>query len=228
MKPVILLDYDGVIVDSIEIFARTVRVAAGKLNQPTEFCPDDLRSIQRMTIEEISDRIEIDRSRIPEFLEVLDQELYRAAGEVPLFPNIAQVVRQLGRLGTLAIVSATPAHIISRVLENHSIERYFDRVIGGDTPGAKSVKIKFLVEHYGSAVDATCMVGDTISDIEEGNAADVATIAVSWGWHSVGHLLSADPDAVAHQPEDLIELTQQLISPLRAEVARQTTIGYTK
>lgn len=198
------------------------------LNQPTEFSPDDLRSIQRMTIEEISDHIEIGRKQIPEFLNLLDQELYQAAGEVPLFPNMADVVRQLSRQGTLAIVSATPAHIINKVLENHSIERYFDRVIGGDTPGAKSVKIKSLIEQYDSTVDTACMVGDTISDIEEGNNADVATIAVSWGWHSMDHLLSVGPDAVAHQPEDLIELTRKLINPLRVEAARQTTIGYTK
>ncbi len=187
-----------------------------------------LRSIQRMTIEEISDHIALGRDQIPEFLGVLDQELYLAAGEVPLFPDMAHVVRQLSRQGTLTIVSATPAHIINKVLENHSIERNFHRVIGGDTPGAKSVKIKSLVEQYDSSSDCACMVGDTISDIEEGNAADVVTIAVSWGWHSVDYLLSAGPTAVAHQPEDLIELTQQLINPLQAEVARYTTMGKSK
>ena len=220
MKTIIILDYDGVIVDSIEIFARTVRVATGKLNQPTEFDPEDLKSIQRMTIEEICDYVEISRDRLPEFLEVLDRELYQAAGEIPLFPNMAQVIRQLSRAGILAIVSATPAYIVNKVLKNHSIERYFDCVVGGDSPGAKSVKIKSIIEQYDSRPDIVCMVGDTISDIEEGNAADVATIAVDWGWHSIDHLLSAGPDAVAHRPEDLIELTQQLVKPSRFDVAR--------
>ena len=220
MKPIIIFDYDGVIVDSIEIFARTVRVAACKLNQPTGFDPDDLKSIQLMTIEEICDYVEISRNRLPEFLEVLDLELYQASGEIPLFPNMAQVIRQLSRAGILAIVSATPANIVNKVLENHSIERYFDCVVGGDSPGAKSVKIKSIIEQYDSRPDIVCMVGDTISDIEEGNAADVATIAVDWGWHSIDHLLSAGPDAVAHRPEDLIELTQQLIKRSRFDVAR--------
>ena len=220
MKPIIIFDYDGVIVDSIEIFARTVRVAACKLNQPTGFDPDDLKSIQRMTIEGICDYVEISRDRIPEFLEVLDRELYQAAGEIPLFPNMAQVIRQLSRAGILAIVSATPAPIVNKVLKNHSIKRYFDCVIGGDSPGAKSVKIKSIIEQYDSEPEIACMVGDTISDIEEGNAADVATIAVSWGWHSIDHLLSARPDSVANRPEDLIDLTQQLIKRSRFDVAR--------
>ncbi|MDE0308392.1 MAG: HAD family hydrolase [Acidiferrobacterales bacterium] len=225
MKSIVLLDYDGVIVDSIDIFARSVRIASDKLNQPTGFTPDDLRNIQRMTIGEISDRIGVGTEQIPKFLEFLDQELDRVADEVRLFPNMKQVIRQLSHSGTLAIVSATPAPIVSKVLANHAIERYFDDVIGGDSPGAKSVKIKSLIKRYDSASVNTCMVGDTVSDIEEGIKAGVATIAVSWGWHPVEHLLSAEPDGVAHQPEELIDLTQLLINPLRAQIARQPTIG---
>ena len=218
MKPTILLDFDGVIVDSIEIFTRTVRVAAEELNQPVEFLTDDLRSIRRMSIEEISDHVDISRDRIPAFLQAMDRELNRVAYEIPMFPKMANVIRQLHDAGKLGIVSASPASVIEKVLKNHSLDHFFGHVIGGDTPGAKSTKIRSIIQDNNSSVDTTCMIGDTISDIEQGNAADVLTIAVSWGWHSIDWLESANPDFIASEPEDLVELVPQARSSVKMDM----------
>ena len=218
MKPTILLDFDGVIVDSIEIFTRTVRVAAEELNQPVEFLTDDLRSIRRMSIEEISDHVDISRDRIPAFLQAMDRELNRVAYEIPMFPKMANVIRQLHDAGKLGIVSASPASVIEKVLKNHSLDQFFGHVIGGDTPGAKSTKIRSIIQDNNSSVDTTCMIGDTISDIEQGNAADVLTIAVSWGWHSIDWLESANPDFIASEPEDLVELVPQARSSMKMDM----------
>ena len=205
MRSNILLDFDGVIVDSIEIFSRTVEVAAQELNRPITFHPEDLRVIKRMSIEAISDYVQVDRSLIPEFLEVMDRELHRVAYEIPLFPDMAEVIQRLSEWGRLGIVSATPAPVIAKVLRNHCIDHYFERVIGGDTPGPKSVKISSIIQETDSSEEATCMIGDTISDIEQGKNVGVRTIAVSWGWHSVEWLKSAKPDFIARQPHDLIK-----------------------
>lgn len=220
MKPTILLDFDGVIVDSIEIFTRTVRVAAEKLNQPVEFVADDLRGIKRMSIEEISDRVDISKERIPAFLHAMDRELNRVAHEIPMFPKMTSVIRQLHDAGKLGIVSASPASVIGKVLKNHSLDRFFGHVIGGDSPGAKSTKIRSIIRDNDSSTDTTCMIGDTISDIEQGHAADVLTIAVSWGWHSIDWLESANPDFIATEPEDLIGLAPQARNSIKMDMNR--------
>ena len=215
MKSSILFDYDGVIVDSIEIFSRTVEIATGKLGYSTEFTARDMRSIKHMTIESISDYVKIQREQIPEFLEHMDRELHRAAPEVPIFPEIPRVLREISRLGEVGIVSATPAPIIENVLKNHSLDHFFPEIIGGDTPGSKTSKIKSLLADNGSSFGASCMIGDTISDVEQGNDAGVLTIAVSWGWHSVEWLRSANPDFVAGSAEELISLIRKTVNRLQ-------------
>ena len=44
------------------------------------------------------------------------------------------------------------------------------------------------------------MIGDTVSDIEQSKLANVSSIAVSWGWHRMNRLRTANPDFEINQP----------------------------
>ena len=59
------------------------------------------------------------------------------------------------------------------------------------------------------------MIGDTVSDMEQGKAAGVVTIAVSWGWHAIEWIRTVQPDYEAYQPQDLIDITRQHLLPNR-------------
>ena len=74
------------------------------------------------------------------------------------------------------------------------------------------MKIKSIIQGNGSRLDNACMVGDTVSDIEQAKIAGVATIAVSWGWHRIEWLRTANPDYEVHQSLDLIERVQQVVA----------------
>ena len=219
MKATILFDFDGVLVDSIEIFSAAVNVAGRKLQQPVAFVPDDLRNIKRMSIPEIVSAANIDPALSAEFIEEIDRELYRQFVKIHLFSGIESVVRQLRQLGTLSIVSASSVAVIERVLANVGLASYFDDIVGGDMPGTKAEKITRLVNQYGSSVAHTCMIGDTVSDIEQGKAAGVVTVAVSWGWHHINWIRTVQPDFEAKVPEDLLHIVNQhvLKSPLSAD-----------
>ena len=125
---------------------------------------------------------------------------------------MTDVIEKLSRVGILGIVSATSRPVISKVLQNNGIEQFVRHIASGDMPGAKSVKIKSIIQGIESRLDKACMVGDTVSDIEQGKIAGVATIAVSWGWHGIEWLRTANPDYEVHQPLDLIERVQQVVA----------------
>ena len=212
MNSTILLDFDGVIVDSIELFCKAVNVAGRKLNRRVSFEPEDLRNIKRMSIPEISNVAGIEKKLMRVFVTEIDGELYRRADEIPMFQHMTDVIEKLSMVGSLGIVSATSRPVISKVLQNYGIERFVRHIAGGDMPGAKSVKIKSIIQENGSRLDNACMVGDTVSDIEQAKIAGVATIAVSWGWHGIEWLRTANPDYEVHQPLDLIERVQQVVA----------------
>ena len=212
MNSTILLDFDGVIVDSIELFSEAVNVAGRKLNRSVSIEPEDLRNIRRMSILEISDVAGIEKKLMRAFVTEIDDELIRRANEILMFPHMTDVIEKLSMIGSLGIVSATSRPVISKVLQNNGIEQFVRHIASGDMPGAKSVKIKSIIQGNGSRLDKACMVGDTVSDIEQGKIAGVATIAVSWGWHGIEWLRTANPDYEVHQPLDLIERVQQVVA----------------
>lgn len=212
MTTTILFDFDGVLVDSIEIFSEAVNVAGKALKQSVSFAPEDLRTIMRMSIPEIVEKANIDPGLSTEFIIEIDRELQRRHSEYQLFPKMDAVVRELQNCGKLGIVSATSVSVIDAVMKNHRLRECFQTIAGGDMPGTKAEKIRAIVARNGSAGFQTCMIGDTVSDIEQSRDAGVMSIAVSWGWHSIERIRTAGPTCEAHQPEDLVNLIGQIIA----------------
>ena len=171
MNSTILLDFDGVIVDSIELFCEAVNVAGRKLNRRVSFEPEDLRNIKRMSIPEISNVAGVEKKLMREFVTEIDGELYRRANEIPISQHMTDVIEKLSMVGSLGIVSATSRPVNSKVLQNYEIERFVRHIAGGDMPVAKSVMIKSIIQDNGSGLGKACMVGDTVSDIEQGKIA---------------------------------------------------------
>ncbi len=208
MNVVTLFDFDGVLVDSIEIFSDAVNVAGRKLNQPVAFGPQDLRNIKQMSIPEIVAAANVDPKLSTEFIHEIERELYRCFDKIQLFPQIDEAVRELREFGNLGIVSATSVAVLERVMANCGLLQFFDDIIGGDIPGTKAEKISALINKYGASASRTCMIGDTVSDIEQGSTAGVMTIAVSWGWHRIEWIRTAGPDFEAFAPRDLVDIVK--------------------
>ncbi|MYD78393.1 MAG: HAD family hydrolase, partial [Gammaproteobacteria bacterium] len=134
MSTTILFDFDGVLVDSIEIFSEAVNVAGRKLKQPVAFVPDDLRNIKRMSIPEIVEAANVDPNLSKEFIVEIERALYDRYEQIQLFPEMAKVVQQLREVSKLGIGSATSVAVVQRVLEHQGIKQLFDDIVGGDVP----------------------------------------------------------------------------------------------
>lgn len=210
MNFTIFIDFDGVIVDSIDIFADAVNVSGRALNQAVNFAAEDLRNIKHMSIPEITSVAGVEERLTRNFILGIDQELFRRAFEFPIFPGMADAIRQLSHFGPVAVISASSKPVISKVLQNHGVLQYFADVVGGDAIGSKSSKMRSLIHKYGGSSERACMIGDTVSDIEQSRLAKVNSIAVSWGWHRMERLRASAPDFEVHQPADLVRLIEHL------------------
>ena len=63
------------------------------------------------------------------------------------------------------------------------------------------------LRHLGASPEEAVYVGDSPFDIRAGNAAGVFTIAVGWGGiHPDERLLAAEPDALVHEPGEIVGL----------------------
>ncbi len=209
MNATVLFDFDGVVVDSIRLFSDAVNVAGRVLGREVQFEPEHLRNIKRMSIPEICQVAGIEDELSQTFIAEIDRELYRVAHRYRVFSQIDEVIKSLSQVAKLGIVSATSQPVLIKVLRNAQLEHYFAHIIGGDMPGTKTAKIRQVLAENKHGPDQGCFIGDTVSDIDYGKDAGVATIAVSWGWHRIEWIRTAQPTFEAHHRMELIEIIQR-------------------
>jgi phosphoglycolate phosphatase len=195
----IMFDFDGVIVDSLDhqcrAFVETLRAEGFA----------DLATAERF--------LEFTEGNWFEALAAADvppsvvSEVENAFGAAPspeLFPEMATVVERLAAAHRVIVITSSRTDLVERVLAEHSV-RGVAEVIGGDQDESKTRKIDNARRRFGRAL-AAWYVGDTVGDILEARRAGVGTVGVAWGWHGVERLRRANPDHMAHAPSDLLDL----------------------
>ncbi|MCM0597342.1 HAD family hydrolase [Periweissella fabaria] len=132
------------------------------------------------------------------------------SSNLTLFPHIEKVLKQLHDEGKqLFVVSSKHSAALIRNLEQLEIDQYFDAVLGSDQ--VKKFKpapdgLLFLLKKYHLDPNKSVMIGDAIFDLQMGQAAGVATCAVTWGTHSKKELVVQEPTFVVNKPKQLLKI----------------------
>jgi phosphoglycolate phosphatase len=195
----IMFDFDGVIVDSLDdqsrAFVDTLR-AHGLDELATESTFLDFTEtnwFEALAASGVSERV---------VTEVED-----AFGAVPspdLFPEMAEVIERLAAEHPVVVITSSRTADVQSILDEHGVTGVSE-VIGGDVEPSKTRKIRSARRRYGESREAW-YVCDTVGDVHEARDAGAVTVGVAWGWHGEERLLSAEPDLIARRPGDLFDL----------------------
>lgn len=199
---VIMFDYDGVIVDSLQVFGTACAKAFRAAGFP------QLGTVEAiLTLHEQNWFAALAAVGIPE---ATVQEIEDAAAcaceqaDLRPFPGIREVIATLSKTSTLIVVTSSRARVVEAFLASHRIAGV-SRIMGSDGETSKVAKMAAVRAEFGDGRDYW-YVGDTVGDIVEARAADVHTIATSWGWHSATRLLKAHPDHLSNEPAELLSI----------------------
>lgn len=103
------------------------------------------------------------------------------------FAGVAETLERLRSIGlTLAVCTNKPARLTGMILERLGIDRYFTRVVAGDSMPFRKPDPRALMEvvdGFGAAKEATLMVGDSEVDAATAHAASVPFALMTYGYH---------------------------------------------
>lgn len=221
LKPTVIFDLDGTLVDSI----------------------GDLQAALNATLQ-LLDRAALDRATVAPMVgdgaKTLLERALRATGGVPKdfaallahflelyeanasgltrpYPDVPDVLASLQAKGwTLAICTNKPQAVTRQLLADLGLDRHFTAVLGGDSlPVGKPDPEPVLAALRAVGGDArrSAMVGDHANDLAAGQAAGIAAIFARYGYGSgstTGLTPQATIDSFAELPAVLARLFDQL------------------
>ena len=209
-KPqLVSFDYDGVLVDSLERILRILTRAQADLGIGRPPCIEDLRNVANLHLRDVALNLEIPPESIPDLVDRIAEIRREDGGRPYMFPGIPQVLRQIVKDSIIAVVTFNLREEVEDVLSAYGLSDCVSLISDGTDPRPKSERIRWVLEHFAVDCRNAYMVGDARSDIREGRAAGVQTVAVAWGYQPPEILAAEDPDFMAGCPEELVAILRR-------------------
>ncbi len=210
----ILFDFDGTIVNSLELSLQIVNDMADKYH----YRRATLEEIQRLKSLPLAERLRqigLPLYKIPA-LKAESAVLYKR-GLASLKPaeGMKELLHTLKREEHhMSVLSSNTEDNIAAFLKNNGLE-LFDFIRSSNLFGKDKAIGKFM-KQLGLRADELLYVGDELRDIEACKKAGVRIVAVAWGFDPLPLLESGNPDGIAKSPEELLRFIRRMQTGGRA------------
>ena len=204
----VLFDLDGTLIDSIGLILQSAQFAFNKCELP---CPSDaewLVGVGRPLPVMFS---HFAPGREPDLIAAYREfQMEHHDRLVTVYPGVPEMLAELAARGhRMGIVTSKVSPLAMRGLAHTGIDRYFETVIGMDAckrhkPDPEPVRI--ALDRLASGPEGAWFVGDSIHDMESGNAAGVATVGALWGPFDADDLAPSHPRHLAKSPAEVVSL----------------------
>ena len=217
MRPALLFDLDGTLIDSIELILGSARHAftdfAGRSPTDEEWRAGIGRPLQTVLREYAADDAEAERL----FQRYRAYQLEHHDRLVRPYEGIVDSLRELAEAGhPMALVTSKSDWLAEKALAHVGLDRLIPTVVGCDTcvnhkPHPEPVERALAL--LGAPAHGALFVGDSPHDVESGRAAGVGTVGVTWGAFTRAELENAGADVVIDRVEELRSVVSRFHDP---------------
>lgn len=204
MKNVLIFDYDGVIVDSLNIFMHNFIDACKKEGWASIATKDDFLRLFEKNMYESMFAMGMTKEEILSIVYHMRDALTQNQDKMKPFEGIPDALKVLSKRNRLFIVTSNEIQVVEEYLKSQKLFSFFKKIYGSDTGASKIEKI-IKIKDENPNFDYF-YIGDTQGDILEGKKSNVKTVAVTWGWHKKEQLKKVEPDFLIESPQDLFKI----------------------
>jgi phosphoglycolate phosphatase len=201
-RELVMFDFDGVIVDSLDIFTTAFIDACTAVGAEGFATQDDLLAVMEDNFYAGMRARGVDDERVAAVLHRLGEALVRARHWLKPFPLVPEVLEDLADARTVVVVTSSPTEVVEGWLRTHEVHGVTE-VAGAEAARSKVEKIHALLARF-PGQKVYWYVGDTAGDIREAREAGVTPLGVAWGWHEPEKLMEAGAERVAASPAELL------------------------
>lgn len=217
-KELIIFDMDGTLIDSAPSLAFAVNSVLVELGSE----PFELSTI-REWIGNGAD-ILIKRALVGDKLyenHTIDNQIFQKARQLflstyganlnaktVLYSGVKSGLEQLSSNYTLALATNKPIEFVGEMLEHFSIREYFSLYYGAGSVENKKPHPQMLLElckELNIQTEKSVMVGDSKNDLLAASAANIDSIALSYGYNQGENLADYKPKLICNTFKELLE-----------------------
>jgi phosphoglycolate phosphatase len=203
-RELVMFDFDGVIVDSLDVFSAAFLDACAAAGVDGFTRTDDLLAVMEDNFFAGMRARGVDDARVAEVLGRVGDALIRARHWLKAFPLVPEVLEDLADTRTVVIVTSSPEEVVQGWLRTHEVHGVAE-VAGAESAPGKVEKIRGLLARF-PGQEVYWYVGDTAGDIREAREAGVTPVGVAWGWHEPEMLVAAGAERIAASPAELLTI----------------------
>lgn len=199
-----MLDHDGVVVDSVEIFTTSFVEACRRVGLSQIATTDDVLALFEGNVYESLRAAGADDAQISAVMSRSAGALRVAMPALRPFPLMPEVLADLAEARYLVIVSSNASDVVELFLKRHAIAGVAE-VAGAEAGRSKVAKVEALMARFPRQA-GYWFVGDTAGDMREARLAGATPLGVAWGWHGREQLEAAGAECIADTPADLLTI----------------------
>ncbi len=204
MFKLLIFDWDGTIMDSSARIVSSMQTAAKGLELPVP-SSSAIENIIGLSLA-VANKILIPGISAADSQRLTDSysEQYRSLDNTatPLYQEVRETLTNLQAKGyLLAVATGKSRQGVKRVLEQTKLSALFSLYRGADETRSKPdpLMLAEILQQTEVSVEQAIMIGDTSYDLEMAQNIEMASIAVSYGMHSVELLKSFNPVVVVDE-----------------------------
>jgi len=194
VKPIILFDLDGTLIDSTEAILESFHHSLHTHGNRTDVSDTMVTSQIGHPLEVMFSAVGIDPSMIDAHVSTY-KLFYReiARQKTVLLPDASTAIREASAFARLGIVTTKTGLYSRELMEHFELMEYFEVLIGREhveNPKPHPEPIWTALEQMSGKRETAWMIGDTRLDIEAAKRAGIESVAVSCGYDNEKQLLT--------------------------------------